>query len=181
MTTTLGGVGIESKKRLTMALAAGALVAAMLPGAVSAVPTPPTVDACSASPETLWPPNHQLVAVTATVSATDHEGNPLTPSLVSVTSNEADNDIGDGNTPNGIVIVDDYTFQLRAERAAAGDGREYVISYMVTDYGGNTATCSVEVFVPHLDWGSQDVSGENIQGVIFPSAMPPVPQPYSAE
>jgi hypothetical protein len=32
-----------------------------------------------------------------------------------------------------------------------------------------------------LDWGSQDVSGENIQGVIFPSAMPPVPEPYSAE
>ena len=31
-----------------------------------------------------------------------------------------------------------------------------------------------------LDWGSVDVSGENISGVIFPSAMPPTPEPYAA-
>jgi hypothetical protein len=31
-----------------------------------------------------------------------------------------------------------------------------------------------------IDWSSDDVSGENFKGVIFPSAMPEVPEPYVA-
>lgn len=32
-----------------------------------------------------------------------------------------------------------------------------------------------------IDWSSSGASGENFEGVIFPSAMPPVPEPYVAE
>ena len=42
-----------------------------------------------------------------------------TVTLVSVTSNEADNGLGDGDMPDNIVIIDDFTFDLRAERMGA--------------------------------------------------------------
>ena len=47
------------------------------------------------------------------------------------------------------MIVDDTTFKLRAERAGGGDGRTYTITYEATDACGNSATDSLEVFVPH--------------------------------
>ena len=67
--------------------------------------------------------------------------------LVSVTSNEPDNGTGDGDTPNDIVIIDDRTFNLRAERAGSGDGRIYTITYRVTDSCGNSNEYSIFVTV----------------------------------
>ena len=55
---------------------------------------------------------------------------------------------GDGDTVNDIVIVDDDTFQLRAERAGSGDGRVYTITYEVTDACGNSTLASATVNVP---------------------------------
>jgi hypothetical protein len=69
--------------------------------------------------------------------------------LVSVTSNEPDNAKGDGNTVNDIVIVDNFTFNLRAERAGNGMGRTYTITYSATDASGNSAISSVTIEVPH--------------------------------
>lgn len=139
------------KKRLMMTLAAGALVAAMVPGVAQANggdTTPPEID-CSVSPDTLWPPNHKSVDVTATVNVTDDtDPNPVVV-LVSVTSNEPDDGIGDGDTANDIVIVDDTTVSLRAERAAGGTGRVYTLTYEATDASGNTATSTCSIVVPH--------------------------------
>ena len=131
-------------------LMAGGLMAAMLPGVVAADLPDPTCSA-SVSPDTLWPPNHQLGSVTATVTVTDPGAGHPNVQLVSVTSNEPDNDAGngDGNTANDIVFVDDSTVQLRAERAATGDGRVYTLTYEVTDAAGATAQCSAQVLVPH--------------------------------
>ena len=36
--------------------------------------TPPTINALSASPNVLWPPNHKFVPVSVSVSATDNCG-----------------------------------------------------------------------------------------------------------
>ena len=69
--------------------------------------------------------------------------------LVSVTSNEPDNGLGDGDTANDIVIVDDFTFNLRAERSGTGQGRVYTITYQVTDACGNSTLASATVTVPH--------------------------------
>jgi hypothetical protein len=109
--------------------------------------TPPTIDA-EVTPQTLWSPNHKYVTVETTVDVTDNVDTGLSPVLVSVTSNEPDNGLGDGDMPDDIVILDDFTFQLRAERAGLGDGRVYTITYMATDSCGNTTYKSVTVTVP---------------------------------
>jgi hypothetical protein len=108
----------------------------------------PTLEV-SVSPDSLWPANHKYVTVKATVVANDDFDPNPTITLVSVTSNEPDNGLGDGDTPNDIVIVDEYTFKLRAERSGTGEGRIYTITYEVTDACGNVTTMSVAVSVPH--------------------------------
>ena len=69
--------------------------------------------------------------------------------FVSITSNEPDNGIGDGNTTNDIVIIDDFTFKLRAERSGTGSGRIYTVTYKATDASGNYVIASVTIEVPH--------------------------------
>ncbi|MBL7064891.1 MAG: VWA domain-containing protein, partial [Anaerolineae bacterium] len=64
-------------------------------------------------------------------------------------SNEPDNGLGDGDTPDDIVIVGDFTFKLRAERSGTGDGRIYTITYQVTDACGNSTIATATVTVPH--------------------------------
>ena len=107
--------------------------------------------AVSVTPDVLWPANHKYVDVTATVTAADNFDPNPTVSLVSVTSNEPDDAVGngDGNTVNDIVVVDAYHFQLRAERDGNGTGRVYTITYVVTDACGNETYQSVTVTVPH--------------------------------
>ena len=107
----------------------------------------PTFSALSLSPDTLWPANHKYVDVTATVLVTDNfDTNPTL--TVSVTSSEPDDGLGDGDTANDIVIVDNSLFQLRAERVGGGGGRIYTITYTATDACGNTATAQATVTVP---------------------------------
>lgn len=108
---------------------------------------PPTLNVTVSRP-TLWPANHKLITVTTAVTAADNlDPNPAV-SLVSVTSNEADDGIGDGKTTQDIVIVDDFTVQLRAERSGRGMGRVYTLTYKATDTCGNETLASVQVVVP---------------------------------
>jgi predicted extracellular nuclease len=108
--------------------------------------TAPVVDV-TVTPDSMWPPNHKLVDVAATVTVTDADPN-TTITLVSVTSNEPDNGLGDGDTAGDIVIVDDFNFELRAERAGGGEGRVYTITYEVTDACGNSTIAAATVTVP---------------------------------
>ncbi|OGO37739.1 MAG: hypothetical protein A2W35_18615 [Chloroflexi bacterium RBG_16_57_11] len=110
--------------------------------------TPPELT-LTADPDVLWPPNHKYVTVTTTVEASDNADPDPSWSLVSVTSSEADNGKGDGNTTEDLVIVDDTTFMLRAERSGLGDGRVYAITYRAVDACGNSAEGTVVVYVPH--------------------------------
>jgi hypothetical protein len=111
----------------------------------------PAFDEVSVTPDMLWPPNHKYVDVVATVVVSDNFDPEPTVTLVSVESDEADFGLDDEDLPNDIVILDDYTFQLRAERWDEGDGRVYTITYQVTDACGNTSMATVTVTVPH-DW-----------------------------
>lgn len=102
----------------------------------------------SLSPNSLWPANHKYVTVNATISVSDNADPSPTWTLVSATSNEPDNGLGDGDTPNDIVNVNSTTFNLRAERSGTGNGRTYTITYRATDACGNTTLTSSTVKVP---------------------------------
>jgi hypothetical protein len=116
--------------------------------------TPPEISV-TVSPDVLWPPNHKMVKITATVSVDDNCDPDPSVILTSVVSNQPDNakGNGDGNTINDIQEVDigteDYEFLLRAEKAGSGDGRVYIITYTATDAAGNSTSINVNVIVPH--------------------------------
>ncbi len=103
----------------------------------------------SVAPSSLWPPNHNSVEVKVNATASDLVDPSPKIALVSITSNEPDNGIGDGNTAKDIVIIDDFTFSLNSERSGTGSGRTYSITYSATDAAGNTAIATVTVTVPH--------------------------------
>jgi hypothetical protein len=105
-------------------------------------------------PAELWPPNHRMVAVTATVAATDTCGEAMVR-LESIASSEPDDAPGggDGATQDDIQEADygtaDVGFRLRAERSGAGSGRFYAVTYMGIDVVGNTTSVAAQVVVPH--------------------------------
>jgi hypothetical protein len=107
--------------------------------------TPPVVSSISATPSNLWPPNHELVAVTITVVATDDIDPAPTSQIISVTSNQPDNGTGDGDVDNDSTFSG-LTANLRAERAPEQD-RIYTILVATSDATGNTTTSTVVVTV----------------------------------
>ncbi len=114
--------------------------------------TAPTL-ACSVDPSSLWPPNHALVPVTTQIVVADALSGPGPFTLVSVTSSEPDNGLGDGDTAGDVqdwsVGTADTSGELRAERSGTGPGRTYTLIYRGEDLAGNAATCTLTVTVPH--------------------------------
>jgi len=116
----------------------------------------PVIASIVASPDTLWPPNHKLVPVSITASATDCDPSP-TCRIVSVTANEPVLGPGSGHTDPDWVITDPgpkvspavLGVQLRAERAGGGSGRVYRIDITCADASGNTTAGARTVTVPH--------------------------------
>ena len=106
----------------------------------------PTVSAASATPNSLWPPNHQMVNVIVNYTASDNCG-PVT-SVLTVTSNEPVNGTGDGDTAPDWQVVDSHQVKLRAERAGGGTGRVYTITVTTTDGSGNQTVRTTTVSVP---------------------------------
>ena len=109
--------------------------------------TAPVITSLNASPAVLWPPNHQMVSVKVSGQA-DEAVSAVTGRILSVTSNEPDNGLGDGDTAGDIVITGSDTVNLRAERAAKGNGRIYTILFEARDAAGNASTKTVTVTVP---------------------------------
>jgi len=107
---------------------------------------PPTITGESASVVVLSPSNHTMRDVTISYTATD---NCAVTSVITVTSNEPINGVGDGDTDPDWIVTDDHHVILRAERSANGTGRVYTVTITATDGIGNTATKTVEVRVPH--------------------------------
>jgi len=107
----------------------------------------PTVTGASASPSVLWPPNHKMADVTVDYTAQSCGG--TTTCVLSVSSNEPVNGLGDGNTSPDWEVVDATHVSLRAERSGTGTGRIYTITITCTDQLGQTGEATVEVTVPH--------------------------------
>ena len=121
--------------------------------------TPPELEPILASPNILWPPNHKLVCARLRVKASDTCGN-VTWRITGVTSNEADDSTGSGNTAPDWVIQGDHKVLLRAERSGHGNGRVYTISVEALDDAGNSTVGDVRVLVPH-DKGHHRVSPDD--------------------
>lgn len=116
-------------------------------------------------PIELWPPNHHYHTITMSdlvASATDNCSGNLINSVViaSVSSDEAENGSGSGNTLNDIVIAANCkSVALRAEREGGGNGRVYTIVLRVKDAAGNIGTASRTVTVPANQGGGPAVLG----------------------
>ena len=129
--------------------------------------TPPTLHV-ALSPNVLWPPNHELIQVTAAVNAAGACDSSPAVTLVSITSSEPDQGLGSGDLPNDIQAVgggpvqfgtDVRSFLLRAERSGMGTGRVYTVTYMARDAAGNESTASARVFVPENMAGTGTSTG----------------------
>ena len=126
-------------------------------GTITDVPdaTPPVITLDPNRPTSMWPPNHDYQNFTVSqfiLSASDACDPNVDASDVYITkieSDEAEDGAGDGNTLNDITIAGDCkSFQLRSERAVAGNGRVYTITFKVQDNQGNFTTTTATVSVP---------------------------------
>jgi hypothetical protein len=110
--------------------------------------TQPPLIQLSATPDSIWPPNHQMVTVNVNVTVTDNlDPNPKVE-LVGVTSSQPDDAQGDGKTVNDVVVLPNGQLQLRAERSPTGGPRIYTITYRAVDAAGNVAFATTNVLVP---------------------------------
>jgi len=120
---------------------------------VAIVDTQPPAATLRLSPSLLWPPNHRMAGIHATIEATDACGGTRS-FLMNVSSDEPDDaaDLADGVTVNDIQAASlgtsDFDLQLRSERSGTGDGRAYTIVYRISDASGNASLASAVVIVP---------------------------------
>jgi len=130
--------------------------------------TPPEI--LVGSPLYSWPPNHKYRTVKLSdckITVRDAcEGlldlASAKAAITCVSSDEAPNGHGDGNTSADIEFVDATTVRLRTERQGPSDGRVYKIGFTVQDSSGNKALGTCVVGVPHDQSGRPAVdSGES--------------------
>jgi hypothetical protein len=108
---------------------------------------PPRCELGQASPVNLWPPNHKMLPVRIS-NVSDPDNNQVAITVTGVTQDEPLNGLGDGDTSPDAVLNGDQAL-LRAERAAEGNGRVYLVNFTATDAFGESCAGSVSVCVPH--------------------------------
>jgi len=109
---------------------------------------PLVVGGVSASPNTLWPPDHRMVAVTVSYAVSDACSRPTPTCALTVASSEPANGLGDGDTAPDWAIRSATAVDLRAERAGPEHGRVYTITVTCSDDSRTSATTTT-VTVPH--------------------------------
>jgi len=106
--------------------------------------TPPMINALSADPDVLWPPNHKWVDVQISADITDACGE-VDWRVIDVSSNQED-----PTSPPDCVITGGRTLKLRAERREPGGDRIYTVTIQAMDQSGNLSEpASTAVVVPH--------------------------------
>ena len=107
----------------------------------------------------LWPPNHKMHEVTLAdcIAEIDDCDDDVDARVLWVSSDEADDDRGDGNTVDDVAIVAEDAVSLRSERSGRGNGRVYEIGFELVDHDGNTTEGVCEVWVPHDQSGKTPI------------------------
>ncbi|HYI12519.1 MAG TPA: cadherin-like domain-containing protein [Thermoanaerobaculia bacterium] len=95
----------------------------------------------------LWPPNHALINVGFSVSATDNGGGAVTLGYA-VFSDEDDVAPNNGGPSPDAVDIAPATLRLRSERDATSDGRVYLVIVTASDGSSNTSTSCLTAVVP---------------------------------
>jgi hypothetical protein len=114
---------------------------------------PPVITFNGQTPS-MWPPNHNYHTFTAAdfISSVSDNCSSLSVNdvyITKVTSDEAENAAGSGNTLTDIVIASNCkSVQLRAERINSGNGRVYTIYFKLVDSSGNVTTGTAKVYSP---------------------------------
>jgi endo-alpha-N-acetylgalactosaminidase len=106
---------------------------------VSIDKTKPTLS-LQLDPSEIWPANHKMVKVNATVDASDEGSGLASVVLTSIASSEPGTE-GDIDAQIG---TDAKSFFLKAEK-----NRTYTVTYTAADQAGNLTTGSATVRVPH--------------------------------
>jgi subtilisin-like proprotein convertase family protein len=110
----------------------------------------PVISGASASPNSLWPPNHHYEDVTVSYSTSDNcSAAGAISCALSAASNEPLNGLGDGDTAPDWQVVDSHHLKLRSERSGTGTGRVYTVTITCTDQAGRSSSQAVTVNVPH--------------------------------
>ncbi len=126
--------------------------------------TAPTVTTTAVE---FWPPNHKYVGfdlADCVVEVTDSCDGAVDIANVGYVTGIYSDEVedatgnGDGNTTADIVLTGDTSFDLRAERQGASNGRVYGVSFEVSDGAGNATTASCEFSVPHSNNGTPAVN-----------------------
>ena len=108
----------------------------------------PEIGIVSPTPSVLGPPNHQMVEVSVGVTLPGACDAGSTCRIVSVSSNEPVNGLGDGDTAPDWEVTGPLTLRLRAERGQHSQGRIYTITIECVDAAGNASQRTVTVTVP---------------------------------
>ena len=117
---------------------------------------------------TLWPPNHQFVAIDV-LGVTDPDGDAVTIIIDTIYQDEPVNAPGSGNTSPDGQGIGSSTAEVRAERVGSGNGRVYHITFTADDGNGGACSGTVLVGVPK----SQGKKGGPIDdGPLFDSTGP---------
>ncbi len=111
----------------------------------------------------LLPPNHDYHTfkiadlISSVTDACDASLGLANAVITQISSDEAVNAPGTGNTQNDIVIASDCrSAQLRVERQGGGNGRVYDVALHVQDAAGNRTATTVQVMVPASGLGAVD-------------------------
>lgn len=131
-----------------------------------AVPPPDCANA-TASPNLLWPPNHEFVPIQISGIVNPAPG-AVTITVTSIFQDEPVQSSGSGNTSPDATGVGTGNPSVRSERDGGNDGRVYHISFTVTGASGS-CTGAVTVGVPK----SQGNNGGPVdQGALYNSTLP---------
>jgi uncharacterized repeat protein (TIGR01451 family) len=100
--------------------------------------------AARASVETIWPPSHAMVPVAVT-------GTPAPARITSIQQDEPADAVADGSTGDDATLLPDGKAEVRAERAATGDGRVYHLGFQASDPSGARCQGIVKTCVPKAE------------------------------
>ena len=102
--------------------------------------TAPTIHSLSVSPNVLTPPNHQMVPVTVSISATDNCDATVVSQIISITANQS-------TAAGEINITGNLAASLAATRSPGAGNRVYTVTVRATDSSGNSSIGTVIVMV----------------------------------